>query len=227
MTREIHTTKMGPKNERPSYQKDKLQLMIQIRNRGIQNLNIEQALHRFPREWFVSEKQKPDAYNDNPLPIGSGQTISQPYIVALMTDLLDLTGSEKVLEIGTGCGYQTAILGSLCKEVHSIEIVKSLYKSTVKRFENFAKFDSVVMSQVFLYLKDGKLGVSEAAPFDRILCAAESSEIPPEWTKQLKVGGKIVMPLNNDLVVLTKTKESLDLPYTKKVIIPVRFVPLV
>lgn len=220
---------MGPETQRPFYQKNELDQMIQtqIRDRGIHNLQIEQSLHRFPREWFVSDKQKANAYDDKPLPIGGSQTISQPYIVALMTDLLDLTGTERVLEIGTGCGYQTVILGSLCKEVHSVEIVKELYLATIDRFKKFAKFDPVVMSRIFLYLRDGKLGVSEAAPFDRILCAADGSEIPPEWTKQLKIGGKIVMPLKDQLVVLTKVNDSLDNAYQTKPVLSVRFVPLV
>jgi protein-L-isoaspartate(D-aspartate) O-methyltransferase len=199
-------------------------LRTQIRSRDIHDPALEAAFHRFPRHWFVPASLQHRACDDGPLPIGEGQTISQPYIVALMTHLLRLTGDEKVLEIGTGCGYQSVMLAALCSEVHSVEVVPELYEGTKKRL---AEFTDPAIKRIHLYLRNGRDGVPEAAPFDRILCAATADTVPEAWKSQLRTGGWMVLPLGReaaDLVIITKQSET---EFTKRVVIPVRFVPLV
>lgn len=199
-------------------------LRTQIRSRNIHDPALEAAFYRFPRHWFMPASLQHRACEDGPLPIGRGQTISQPYIVALMTHLLQLTGNEKVLEIGTGCGYQSVILAALCSEVHSVEVIPELYEGTKKRL---AEFLDPAIRRIHLYLRNGRDGVSEAAPFDRILCAATADTVPEAWKSQLRTGGWMVFPLGQeeaDLVIITKQSET---EFAKKVVIPVRFVPLV
>ena len=208
---------------------DEIKAMIkdQLHSRDLFDTSVESALLQMQRHWFVPGHLQSQAYNDSALPIGNDQTISQPYIVALMTSLLQLTGHETVLEIGTGCGYQTAILSLLCKEVHSIEVIADLFHATKKRFE---AYNQPSIQKIRLYSGNGRDGLAEQAPFDRILCAAAATEIPPAWVSQLSIGGKMVLPLadaendSHDLMVVTKKSESeLD----KKKVIAVRFVPLV
>jgi protein-L-isoaspartate(D-aspartate) O-methyltransferase len=205
------------------YNKNALEDMIknQIVYRGVTSSKVLDALRKFPREYFVREKDKPYAYTDGPLSIGYNQTISQPYIVALMTDLLDLSGNEKVLEIGTGSGYQTAILSLLAKEVYTIEVVPALVdfaKNNLKRFG---------VKNVHFFCKNGYEGLTEHAPFDRIISAAAPKKIPETWKKQLKKGGIMVLPVGivyQDLLRITKID---DQHFVEENILPVRFVPLV
>jgi protein-L-isoaspartate(D-aspartate) O-methyltransferase len=191
----------------------------QIRARGIENARVLDALGRVPRHLFVAEELRPAAYEDHPLPIGHEQTISQPYIVALMTDLLDLDGDEKVLEIGTGSGYQAAILGELADEVYTIEIVEPLAERARKTLEAFGH------RNVHVRAGNGYLGWPEQAPFDRVMVTAAPDEVPPALIEQLKVGGLMAIPVGvgvQELRILRKTKSGMETLRT----LPVRFVPM-
>ncbi|MEA2016525.1 MAG: protein-L-isoaspartate(D-aspartate) O-methyltransferase [Actinomycetota bacterium] len=159
----------------------------QIAARGISNKRVLKAFKKVPRHIFVGKEYKDSAYEDRPLPIGSGQTISQPYIVALMTESLELSGNEKVLEIGTGSGYQVAILAGLAKEVYTVEIIPYLYNKNKKLLNGY---DNVKMSN-----HDGYLGWEEHAPYDRIIVTAAPEHIPQKFIEQLKDGGIMVIPV--------------------------------
>ncbi|MCU0651263.1 MAG: protein-L-isoaspartate(D-aspartate) O-methyltransferase [Candidatus Omnitrophica bacterium] len=160
----------------------------QIAQRGIKNSRVLEAFRQVERENFVPDNQKPHAYEDRPLPIGLKQTISQPYIVALMTEALQLVGKEKVLEIGTGSGYQTAILAQLAREVYSIERLPELAESAHKLLH------SLKIANVRIKTGDGTLGYEEEAPFDRIIITAAAPEVPQTLVEQLREGGRIVYP---------------------------------
>jgi len=165
----------------------------QLIPRGIKNQKVLDAFYKVQRHKFVPEELRNTAYADFPVPIGEGQTISQPYIVALMTECLGLTGQEKVLEIGTGSGYQAAILAELSKEVYSIE-----------RFEKLAQRAEGTLTEsgytnIKLEVGDGTLGWKEAAPFDRIIITAASPRIPLPLAEQLKENGKLILPLGESL----------------------------
>lgn len=204
-----------------SFSKDRSEMVkSQIKRRGINNERVLQAFLTIPRHLFVSEKYHADAYADHPLPIGNGQTISQPYIVALMTSSLELTGNEKVLEIGTGSGYQTAILANLVKEVHSVERIWQLSDLAERNLRVLG------MDNIYLHVGDGSLGWPDTAPYDRILITAAAPEIPEIILKQLKVNGRIVGPVGGRwrqmLEVWVKEKKRIR----KEQILPVVFVPL-
>jgi protein-L-isoaspartate(D-aspartate) O-methyltransferase len=192
----------------------------QIKRRGINNESVLQAFRAIPRHNFVPEEYQADAYRDHPLPIGNGQTISQPYIVALMTNALQLIGNEKVLEIGTGSGYQTAILAYLVKEVHSVELIPQL-SSLAKR-----NLRILEMNNIFLHIGDGCLGWPDGAPYDRILITAAAPDIPEKIIEQLKINGRVVSPVGGrwrqTLEVWIKQKNRIK----KEQILPVVFVPL-
>lgn len=192
----------------------------QIKSRGINNERVLQAFRMIPRHLFVPEEYQTNAYADHPLPIGNGQTISQPYIVALMTSHLNLTGDEKVLEIGTGSGYQTAILANLAEEVHSVERISQLSDLAERNLR------VLEMDNIYLHVGDGSLGWADAAPYDRILITAAAPEIPEIILKQLKVSGRIVSPVGGRwrqmLEVWVKEKNRIK----KEQILPVVFVPL-
>ncbi len=160
----------------------------QIIRRGISAENVLKTMSCVRRHDFVDEALVNQAYTDAPLSIGEGQTISQPYIVALMSQSLLLTGSEKVLEIGTGCGYQTVILAQMCKKVHTIERFKSLAMMARQRFKEYS------LKNIVMRVGDGSLGWKEAAPFDRILISCVSPEIPKNLVNQLAPNGILVMP---------------------------------
>ncbi len=191
----------------------------QIKKRGIKDKRVLKALLKVKRHLFIPEYLWEKAYNDYPLPIGEGQTISQPYIVALMTELLQLKGKEKVLEIGTGSGYQAAILSKLCDKVYTIEIVKYLAESSKKKLKSL-KYDNV-----FVFYGDGYLGLEKYAPFDGIIVTCAPPYVPEPLKKQLKEGGRMVIPVGEayqELKVLIKEKGKIK----EKSIIPVRFVPM-
>ena len=192
----------------------------QIIARGIKDPRVLKALRETPRHLFVP-LQNERAYGDHPLPIGEGQTISQPYIVALMTELLKLKGTEKILEIGTGSGYQAAVLSPLCKEVYTIEIKKVLFNRTAPLLKKLG-YDNV--HPIF---GDGYFGLEKKAPFDAIIITAAANHIPPPLVAQLKDGGKLVLPLNTNwlfqtLVVVTKEGGDIKM----KNIASVNFVPM-
>jgi protein-L-isoaspartate(D-aspartate) O-methyltransferase len=178
----------------------------QIRRRGIRDERVLEAMAVVPRHLFVPPEQRARAYADDPLPIGEGQTISQPFIVAEMTAALRLTGTEKVLEIGTGSGYQTAILAKLCRRVITVERIPSLAAAAAGRLRKLG------CSNVEYVTGDGTLGSPEHAPFDRILSAAASPAVPPPWMEQLAEGGILVLPLGGrmgqDLVRVTKRRDD-------------------
>jgi len=161
----------------------------QIRRRGIRDERVLAAMEEVPRHRFVPAGMQHAAYADEPLPIGHGQTISQPYIVAEMTAALRLTGTEKVLEIGTGSGYQTAILSRLCRNVISVERIASLSEEASRRLSEMG------VGNVVYVVADGSVGCPEHAPYDRILAAAAAPAVPRPWLDQLAEGGIIVLPL--------------------------------
>lgn len=163
----------------------------QIRSRGVRDERVLKAMETVPRHLFVDEGLRDQAYNDSPLPIGENQTISQPYIVALMTEALELTGRDKVLEIGTGSGYQTAILALLAERVLSIERLPFLATRARKIIESLKLFN------VAIRVGDGTLGWQDEAPFDAILVAAGSPDIPKTFLEQLAVGGRLVIPVGD------------------------------
>jgi protein-L-isoaspartate(D-aspartate) O-methyltransferase len=175
------------------------------------------ALQQVPREKFI--KEKGDSYLDTPLPIGFGQTISQPYIVAYMTDKLNINPLDKVLEIGTGSGYQAAVLAELTNEVYSVERIFKLSQRTQKILEKLG------YEHIQLKVGDGHKGWEEKAPFDKIIVTAMATHIPLELIKQLKDGGQMIIPYNGVLKLCTKMKD--DVPYKVEELIGVVFVPLV
>jgi len=163
----------------------------QLARRGIGDPRVLDAMRRIPRHRFIEEGLAHSAYEDHPLPIGEGQTISQPYIVALMTSLLELTGPEKVLEVGTGSGYQTAVLGALARRVCSIERLPRLAERAR------ATLESLGVSNVWIRVGNGALGWPDEAPFDRILVAAGGPTVPPPLMEQLADGGRMILPVGS------------------------------
>jgi protein-L-isoaspartate(D-aspartate) O-methyltransferase len=191
----------------------------QIKARGVKDPRVLSALLKVERHRFVPEEYLNSAYSDQPLPIGEGQTISQPYIVALMTELLELRGNEKVLEIGTGSGYQAAILAELAKEVYTIEIIESLASRANNRLLELGYQNVKVKSG------DGYLGWSEAAPFDAIIITAAPDHIPKPLMDQLKEGGRMVVPVGTYTQELKKIVKQPGKIETIDVV-PVIFVPM-
>ena len=191
----------------------------QIRSRGIEEPRLLNALETVPRHEFVPEGLREEAYRDEPLQIGSGQTVSQPYLVALMADLLELDGDEKLLEIGTGSGYTTAVLARLARRVYSIEIIDELADRAR------TVLDDQGYGNVEVRVGDGYRGWPEEAPFDCILVSAAPSEVPPPLIEQLKENGVLVAPVGRtlqDLVVIRKTADGL----VRRQVDVVRLVPM-
>ena len=191
----------------------------QIVSRGVKDSLVLQAMMKVERHRFVPKNMRRYAYNDEPLPIGYEQTISQPYIVAYMTESLELKGGEKVLEIGTGSGYQAAVLAEIVKEVYTIEIVEPLAKKADEVLEKEG------YENIFCRFGDGYRGWPEKAPFDAVIITAAPPRIPELLLDQLKEGGRMVVPVGTwfqELVLLTKSKGKME----KKRLIPVRFVPM-
>jgi protein-L-isoaspartate(D-aspartate) O-methyltransferase len=183
---------------------------------------VLEAMNKVPRHRFVPPEYRDEAYANRPLPIGSGQTISQPYIVALMTDLLNLRPGDSVLEIGTGSGYQAAILAELTRRVYSIEIVEALGKRARQTLAETG------YGGVRLKIADGYYGWPEAAPFDAIVVTAAASHVPPPLVKQLKVGGRMIIPVGTAFLTqhLLLVEKQADGGISSRQILPVRFVPL-
>ncbi len=203
----------------PYLDKRRQMVKIQIEARGVRDKKVLDAMLKVPRHEFIPERSRYEAYEDHPVPIGRGQTISQPYIVAYMTEALDLKGDEKVLEIGTGSGYQAAVLAEIVKKVYSIEIVCELEeraKETLKRLG----YDNVVTK-----CADGYKGWAEESPFDAIIITAAPDEVPPPLLEQLKVGGRLIVPEGTyfqELKLYTRTEQGIR----RKNLLPVRFVPM-
>ncbi len=193
----------------------------QIKMRGVKDPRVLQAMLKVPRHLFVPEEYRNHAYNDYPLPIGYGQTISQPYIVAAMTELLDLKGDEKVLEIGTGSGYQTALLAELAGEVYTVERIPQLLERAKQ------VLSSLGYTNIYFKLADGTLGWPENAPFDRIMVTAAAPDLPQPLIDQLAEGGIMVIPVGSrylqTLKVVVKTGDKLRI----KRVMECTFVPLI
>ena len=191
----------------------------QIAARDIKNPRVLEAMRRVPRHEFVPEAMRGNAYLDSPLPIGHDQTISQPYIVAYMSEALELDATHRVLEIGTGSGYQAAVLGELAKDVYSIEIVAPLADRARQTLK------SLGYKNVHVRTGNGYLGWPEQAPFDRVMVTAAPDAVPPALIEQLKVGGLMAIPVgigDQELRILRRTTSGLELLRT----LPVRFVPM-
>ncbi len=192
----------------------------QIVARGVRDPRVLAAMREVPRHLFVDPAQREHAYEDHPLPIAGNQTISQPYIVALMTELAEITPGERVLEIGTGSGYQSAVLSRLAREVYSIEIVPELARASGERLRRLG-YGNVSVKE-----GDGYRGWSEHAPFDAIIVTAAPDRIPQPLLDQLAPGGRMVIPVGSffqELKVLSKDKNG---KISEKDILPVRFVPM-
>lgn len=205
------------------YQGKRQQMVeTQIIRRGLKDRRVINAMLNVPRHLFVDEALWPEAYEDHPLPIGEKQTISQPYIVALMSELLQLTGNEKVLEIGTGSGYQCAVLAELADQVFSIERIPSIAKRARKMF------DQLKYSNIMIHIGDGTLGWKEHSPYDGIIVTAAAPRPPKALLEQLGQGGRLVIPIGDeftqDLMVFIREKDN---TYTEQNYGNCRFVKLI
>jgi protein-L-isoaspartate(D-aspartate) O-methyltransferase len=193
----------------------------QLRRRGVNDTRVLAAMSAVPRQEFVPQQFRQKAYEDEPLPIGEGQTISQPYIVAAMTAALRLKGDERVLEIGTGCGYQAAVLSHLAKSVFTIECRSELAASAAERLNRLG------YANVHVHCGDGTLGLPEFAPFDAILVAAAAPQVPEPLQSQLAESGRLIVPIggteDQELQLITREGNT----FCKTVLDGCRFVPLV
>jgi protein-L-isoaspartate(D-aspartate) O-methyltransferase len=199
----------------------RMEFMLMLRQRGVTNQAVLRAMDQVPREYFVDARYADTAYADQAMPIACGQTISQPYLVAYMTEQLDVRGNHRVLEVGTGSGYQAAVLSRLAREVVTLERYRMLADSARARLKTLG------YSNVEVLLGDGLGGEPLRAPFDRIMVTAAAESIPPALTAQLAEDGSMILPLGphggpQELVKLTKTKDGL----ARETLIAVRFVPL-
>lgn len=202
----------------------KIELIMALRRQGIRDKRVLNAIERVPRETFINASFRKQAYEDHALPIECGQTISQPFVVAYMTEQLQVTDRMKVLEVGTGSGYQAAVLSKLCRRVYTIERYRTLLKDAVKRFEELH------LHNITAKVGDGAEGWPEQAPFDRIIVTAAASAVPRKLVDQLKPGGLMIVPVGapggrgeQNLVRIERTEEGVK----REELLPVRFVPLV
>lgn len=202
-------------------EKRKEMISEQIVARGIEDGKVLEAMEKIPRHLFVLDEYLHQAYQDHPLPIGHGQTISQPFIVALMTYLLEVEKDDRVLEIGTGSGYQAAVLSCLSDHVYTMEIIGALAKSAADRLKDLG------LGEISVKEGDGYYGWSEEGPFDKIIVTAAAGHVPPELIKQLNRGGRIIIPLGNpySTQILTLILKDEDGNLDSRQVIPVRFVP--
>jgi protein-L-isoaspartate(D-aspartate) O-methyltransferase len=216
-----HCGQNQKKPDMEDFQNLKAQLTMTLRGLGITDSAVLSAMENVPREDFVATALRPHAYENASLPIPMDQTISQPYVVARMTSALALTGRERVLEIGTGSGYQAAILTFLCRRVYTVERLRPLLVEAENRIR------ALRISNITFRLGDGSLGWPETAPFDRIILTCGCTKVPDALLNQLKIGGIMVAPVGDgrdqQLVVITRTEND----FAKDYIMPVRFVPLV
>ncbi|MBN2206153.1 MAG: protein-L-isoaspartate(D-aspartate) O-methyltransferase [Candidatus Aminicenantes bacterium] len=192
----------------------------QIAARGVRDPRVLAAMRKVPRHLFVPPGQESRAYDDEPLPIGAGQTISQPYIVAFMTEVLDLRAEDRVLEVGTGSGYQTAVLAEIVRKVFSVEVIEELSRRASRTLERLGYRNIVFRTG------DGARGWIEEAPFDAILVAAAPAAVPPALRDQLAVGGRMIIPVGSgaqELVLVRRTERGTE----EACVLSVRFVPLI
>ncbi len=194
---------------------------MELRQGGISDTQVLSAIERLPREMFVSDVFEGQAYENSALPIAHGQTISQPFVVAFMTQALEIGPRMKVLEIGTGSGYQTAVLAQLCRRVYTIERYRSLLAEAEPRFA------ALRLNNITAIARDGHQGWPEQAPFLRIMVTAAAEEIPDVLVAQLDVGGIMIVPVGDqggqEILRVEKTEEGIDV----RSLLPVRFVPMV
>lgn len=208
--------------EDPYVQKRQAMIENHIKGRGIKDKRVLDIMGRIPRHLFVDEQVRNGAYADHPLPIGEGQTISQPYVVALMTEALQLKPSDRVLEIGTGSAYQAAVLAGIVREVYTVEIRKSLAEKAEKKIKDLG------YTNIKVKYADGYYGWEEFAPFNAIIITAAVNHIPPPLIRQLKEGGRLILPLGSTvyyqtLTLATKRKGDLDVEQMGAV----AFVPMI
>ena len=201
---------------------DQINLIMQLRRRGIRTTRVLRAVELVPRDLFVDPAFAEHAYQDIALPIECGQTISQPYVVAYMTEKLEVEDRHKVLEIGTGSGYQAAVLSHVCRRLYTIERWRELQKAAERRFTKLG------IANITSIIGDGWLGWPPQAPFDRIIVTAAAADPPRALLEQLKVGGRMIIPLgesrdSQSLVQIDKTDAGIE----ETALLPVRFVPLV
>lgn len=199
------------------------QLISRLRDQGIRDERVLAAMSRIDRAAFMDPELASAAYADEPQSIGHGQTISQPFVVARMTEALELKGSERVLEVGVGSGYQTAVLAQLCRDVFGVEIIPSLFQASRERIKRLG------LKNVHLALRSGEFGWPEAAPFDGILVAAAPAQIPQPLVEQLAPGGRLIIPVgggdSQTLIRATREADTGELHVER--LLSVRFVPLV
>lgn len=205
-----------------SHEAEKINLIMGLRRRGISSQAVLEAVEKVPRHLFVPEPYVLQAYDDNALPIECGQTISQPLVVATMTQALNVNENCKVLEIGTGSGYQASVLAHLARHVYTVERYRTLHGQAE------ALFEQLKLTNITAMVGDGSLGWPEHAPFDRIIVTAATPEIPEKLLDQLKIGGIMILPLGNEsgvqqLVTLIREEGGIE----RKTLMDVRFVPLV
>lgn len=204
------------------FEKLRINMVIdQIIKRGVNDPLVIRAMEKVERHLFVPAGLRRFAYQDRPLPIGEGQTISQPYIVAYMSQLLELNSKSRVLEIGTGSGYQAAVLGEICDEVYSIEIIESLEKRAA------FVLDSLHYTNINTYYGDGYLGLADKAPFDGIIVTCSPTKIPAALIAQLTEGGRLVIPVGKKNIKKLVLLKKLNGKITQLNVLPVRFVPMV
>ncbi|NIO15401.1 MAG: protein-L-isoaspartate(D-aspartate) O-methyltransferase [Deltaproteobacteria bacterium] len=206
----------------PYFEKRREMVRTQIERRGVRDKRVLEVMRKVPRHLFVPGALRRKAYNDHPLPIGEGQTISQPYIVALMTELLNVGPEDRVLEVGTGSGYQAAVLAELAGEVVTVEIFTSLADSARKRLKKEG-YGNVTVVQ-----GDGYFGFEKRAPFDGIIVTCAAPHIPPTLIEQLKAGGRMIIPvgapfMTQNLMLVSKENDG---TVTTRSVLPVIFVPL-
>lgn len=208
--------------DEPESKEERGELMLKLRRRGVRDLRVLRAMERVPRRLFLSSKYQKFAYRDRALPIDCGQTISAPHMVGLMTSLLDVRGSHRVLEIGTGSGYQAAVLSQLAGEVYTVERYKTLLRLAQQRFE------SLRLTSIHSRLSDGFDGWKEKAPFDRIIVTAAAPSIPVELQEQLQPNGIMIIPVGPAGGVQTLIKIVREnTVFSSNKIADVRFVPMV
>ena len=217
--KETEAMKLSPEKD-PWAEKRAEMVKTQIIARGVKDELVLKAMNKVPRHLFVPEEHRKKAYGDYPLPIGYGQTISQPYIVAFMTEQLRLKGGERVLEIGTGSGYQAGVLAEIAGEVYTIEIICELANSAQKRLEELG------YKNVYVRCADGYRGWPEKAPFDAIIVTAAPDHIPQPLIDQLKPGGRMIIPVGKYFQELVLVKKLADGKIEKQAVLPVRFVPM-
>ncbi len=198
-----------------------LMVKTQLIPRGIKDKRVLDAMRKVPRHMFVDERFRDRAYDDSALSIGEGQTISQPYMVAIMTQLLELKGVEKVLEIGTGSGYQAAILAELAKEVYTVERVESLADKAIQKFRNLG------YNNIYIKVGNGTLGWQEKSPFDRIIITAGTPKLPEPLLEQLSKNGILVAPVGDRFTQMLLKIKKTDSELKTEKIIPCVFVPLI